>query len=109
MLFSVLPGGPAVDEREKKIQEELQRLRSGDSGYHVRMQQEDQVRDRTDAEGTRWRKVYIGGGDHFKNWLDQCIEIYGEENLEVEEIDASGFKCFEEEGEKLFRIWVREK
>ncbi len=98
-----------VDEREKEIQEELKQRRAVDSGYYVRMQQEDRVREKIDAEGVRWRKVYVGGGDHFRNWLDQCIEIHGEENLEVEEIDATGFKCFEEGGEKLFRIWVREK
>jgi len=25
----------------------------------------------------------------------------------VEEVDPNGFKCFEESGEKLYRIWVK--
>jgi len=70
---------------------------------------EDDVREKTDASGVRWRKVYVGGGDHFKNWLDQCIEIHGEENVQVEEIDSCGFACYEESGEKMHRIWVKDK
>jgi hypothetical protein len=25
----------------------------------------------------------------------------------VEEVDSTGYKCFEEGGEKLYRIWLR--
>jgi len=25
----------------------------------------------------------------------------------VEEVDSAGYKCFEEGGEKLYRIWIR--
>ncbi len=25
----------------------------------------------------------------------------------VEEVDATGYKCFEESGEKLYRIWMK--
>jgi len=39
-----------------------------------------------------------------KNWLAQCKEL-GE--VEVEEVDSTGYKCFEEGGEKLYRIWLR--
>ena len=52
-------------------------------------------------------KVYFGGGSHFRNWLDQCLELWGEENIEVEEVGSAGLKCFEETGEKLYRIWAR--
>jgi hypothetical protein len=69
---------------------------------------EDDVREKTDAEGVRWRKVYVGGGDHFKNWLAQCVEIHGEENIQVEEIDSSDFACYREAGEKMLRIWVKD-
>jgi hypothetical protein len=62
-----------------------------------------------DEGGTRWTKVYFGGGAHFKNWLSQCIELEGEENVETEEIDSAGFKCYEESGEKMYRIWVKDK
>ena len=96
-----------MDEQEKKIQEKMKQQRAGDPEYQARMQKEDDVREKTDAGGIRWRKVYVGGGDHFKNWLAQCIEIHGEENIEIEEIDSSGFACFEEAGEKLCRIWVK--
>jgi len=56
----------------------------------------------------RFEAIYFGGGAHFKNWLSQIEEIYGKENIEIEEIDATGFKCFEESQEKLYRIWVKE-
>ncbi|TRZ54149.1 MAG: hypothetical protein D4S01_00035 [Dehalococcoidia bacterium] len=70
-----------------------------------RIAQEELVRERIDERGNRWRKVYFGGGEHFRNWLEQCREL-GE--VEVEEIDSKGFKCFEEGGEKLYRIWMKE-
>ena len=73
-----------------------------------RIAEEDLVRERTDDKGNVWRKVYFGGGTHFKNWLDQTIELCGRENVEVEETDPKGLKCYEEGGEKMYRIWVRE-
>ena len=72
-----------------------------------RMAEEDLVTERVDEKGNIWRKVYFGGGAHFRNWLDQTTELCGEENVEVEEIDSRGFKCFEEGGEKMYRIWVK--
>ena len=69
-----------------------------------RMAEEEMVQERIDAKGNRWTKVYFGGGDHFRNWLAQCREL-GE--IMVEEVDPKGYRCFEESGEKLFRIWVK--
>jgi len=74
------------------------------STIRERMAEEELVRERIDEKGNKWRKVYFGGGAHFRNWLDQCEEL-GE--VEVEEVDPTGFKCYEESGEKLYRIWVR--
>ena len=71
------------------------------------MAEENLVTERVDDKGNIWRKVYFGGGAHFRNWLDQTIELCGEENVEVEEIDSRGFKCFEEGGEKMYRIWAK--
>lgn len=71
-----------------------------------RMAEEELVRERVDEQGHTWRKVYFGGGKHFKNWLDQCKEL-GE--VMIEEVDSAGFKCFEQGGEKLYRIWVKVK
>ena len=71
-----------------------------------RLAQEELVREKVDGEGNRWRKVYFGGGAHFRNWLKQCREL-GE--VEVEEVDSKGFKCFEEGGQKLYRIWMKEE
>ncbi len=71
-----------------------------------RMAQEELVQKRTDAQGNRWRKVYFGGGSHFRNWLEQCREL-GE--VEIEEIDPTGFKCYEQDGEKVYRIWIKVK
>ena len=73
----------------------------------VRMAEENLITERVDEKGNIWRKVYFGGGTHFRNWLDQTTELCGEENVEVEEIDSRGFKCFEEGGEKMYRIWVK--
>ena len=69
-----------------------------------KMALEEKIRERIDAEGCRWRKVYFGGGAHFNNWLDQCKQL-GE--VEVEEVDSTGLKCFEESGERMYRIWIK--
>lgn len=68
------------------------------------MTQEERVQERIDAEGHRWRKIYVGGGEHFRNWLAQCSEL-GE--VMVEAIDSKGYRCFEEAGEGLYRIWLK--
>ena len=72
--------------------------------FRERMAQEELVQVRIDEDGNKWRKVYFGGGGHFRNWLAQCKEL-GE--VEVEEVDSAGFKCYEESGEKVYRIWVK--
>jgi hypothetical protein len=69
-----------------------------------RMAEEELVKEKVDENGNRWTKVYFGGGGHFRNWLEQCREL-GE--VMVEEIDSTGYKCFEEGGEKLYRIWMK--
>ena len=69
-----------------------------------RMRDESEISERVDAEGNTWRKVYFGGGSHFQNWLKQCREL-GEDR--VEEVPPSGFVCYEETGEKLYRIWLK--
>jgi len=73
-----------------------------------RMAQEEMVRAKVDENGTRWTKVYFGSGAHYRNWLSQFIEVKGIENVQVEEADSTGFQCYEESGEKLYRIWVRD-
>jgi len=69
-----------------------------------RMAAEDQVKERVDEAGNRWTKVYFGGGEHFRNWLEQCREL-GE--VMVEEVDSTGYTCFEQGGETLYRIWMK--
>ena len=69
-----------------------------------RLAEEEKVREKIDENGIKWRKVYFGGGKHFENWLQQCKEL-GE--VKVEEVDSTGFKCYEEGCEKLYRIWVK--
>jgi len=69
-----------------------------------RMIEEENVRERIDASGVRWRKVYVGGGSHFRNWLEQCRELG---DVDVEEIDPAGVRCYERSGEKLYRIWMK--
>jgi len=88
-------------------------MSQGDTGCEdsaaQRIAEEYEVQEKVDAEGNRWRKVYFGGGAHFQNWLGQVRELRGEENVEIEEVDSRGFLCFEEGGEKLYRIWVRQE
>jgi hypothetical protein len=69
-----------------------------------RMAAEDRVKECVDEAGNRWTKVYFGGGEHFRNWLEQCREL-GE--VMVEEVDATGFACYREGGEPLYRIWMK--
>ncbi len=69
-----------------------------------RIAEEELVQEKIDEEGNKWKKVYFGGGDHFKNWLVQCKELG---DVMVEEVDSKGYKCFEEAGEKLYRIWMK--
>jgi len=73
-----------------------------------RLAEEERIQEKVDEKGNKWKKVYFGGGEHFRNWLNQCLELRGEDNIEVEEIDSRGFQCFEEGGEKMYRIWVKE-
>jgi len=73
-----------------------------------RIAEEDTLREKVDENGNRWIKVYFGGGAHLRNWLDQFIELKGEENVKVEEADSRGFQCYEESGEKMCRIWVKD-
>ena len=79
-----------------------------ESPIHQRIVEEETVRDKVDEDGTRWTKVYFGGGAHFRNWLSQFVELKGEENVKVEEADSRGFQCYEESGEKMYRIWVKD-
>ena len=72
-----------------------------------RMAEEEAIREKTDEHGKKWTNVYFGGGYHFQNWLKQFIELKGEENVLVEEIDSRGFRCFEISGEKMYRIWAK--
>ena len=73
-----------------------------------RIAEEETFREKVDEDGTRWTKVYFGSGAHFRNWLSQFIELKGEENVKVEEADSTGFQCYEEGGEKMYRIWVKD-
>ncbi|MEA3471755.1 MAG: hypothetical protein U9R24_08545 [Thermodesulfobacteriota bacterium] len=75
----------------------------------VRLRDEEKVREKIDERGNRWFKIYFGSGSHFRNWLNQCREIFGEENIEVEEADSTGLICFGESGEKAYRIWILER
>jgi hypothetical protein len=75
----------------------------------ARLRDEEKVREKIDNRGNRWCKIYFGSGSHFRNWLRQCKEIYGEENIEVEETDSTGLACFNESDEKAYRIWILER
>ena len=67
-----------------------------------RIAEEEKIREKVDDDGTRWTKVYFGGGAHLRNWLSQFIELKGEENVKVEEANSTGFQCYEDNGEKMY-------
>ena len=69
-----------------------------------RMAEEDLIQERIDKKGNKWRKIYFGGGEHCRHWIEQFKEL-GE--VELEEVDSRGFQCFEEAGEKLYRVWLK--
>ena len=79
-----------------------------DKTVRERMAEEERILERVDKEGNSWTKIYLGGGAHFRNWLSQFIELKGEENVKVEEADSRGFQCYEESGEKMYRIWIKD-
>ena len=76
--------------------------------YQNQIIEEETINNLVDENGDTWIKVYVGGGNHFKNWLDQCVELKGKENVKVEEAESTDFRCFEESGEKMYRIWVKD-
>jgi len=84
-------------------------IREQQNSIRQRMAEEETIREKVDENGDRWTKVYFGGGAHFRNWLSQFIELNGEENVKVEEADSTGFQCYEESGEKMYRILVKEE
>ena len=93
---------------EKMFQEKVaQRKADQEMTIREKMAQEELVEEKIDRQGNKWRKVYFGGGAHFRNWLAQYQELGFE--IEVEEIDSTGFKCFEDSGEKMHRIWIKEQ
>jgi len=73
-----------------------------------RMAKEETIREKIDGNGDRWTKVYFGGGTHFRNWLSQFVELKGDKNVMVEDADSTGFQCYEESGEKMYRIWIKD-
>jgi hypothetical protein len=79
-----------------------------ESPVRQRITEEERIREKTDENGNRWTKVYFGNGAHLRNWLSQFIELRGEENVKVEEVDSTGFMCFGGSGEKMHRIWIKE-
>ena len=37
-----------------------------------RIAEEDLVQERVDEEGKKWRKIYFGGGEHCRHWLESA-------------------------------------
>ncbi len=72
------------------------------------MDRENACRTRQGSDGNTWIKVYFGSGAHFRNWHAQYVEIYGEENIEVEPVDMKGRACFGEGDHTAYRIWARQ-
>jgi len=95
-----------VEGRNASGTEKVMEAQQGnqEKAIQQRMSEEVLVRERVDEDGHTWRKIYFGGGEHCRHWLEQFKEL-GE--VQVEEVDSIGFKCFEEGGEKLCRVWLR--
>ncbi len=87
----------------------LDNILSNQMGAACSIQQENKVVKKKDAQGNIWEKAYFGSGSHFNHWLEQFIEIYGEENIDVEEYRQSELSCFGDGSDILKRIWVKRK
>jgi hypothetical protein len=70
---------------------------------------EENIREKIDENGVIWSKVYFGSGAHYKNWLQQVYELFGEDHVAVEPVDFTGLACFTESEDKAYRIWVKKK
>ncbi len=66
-------------------------------------EEEEKIYEMTDREGRKWKKVYFGDGEHFKNWLDQIKQIAGEVKVEEVFFDEGCLK-----GKRMYRIWIRQ-
>ena len=73
------------------------------------LQKEESIKEKKDARGNIWSKVYFGSGAHFKNWLSQVRALFEAEDIEGEEIQDTGLTCYEESTEKAYRIWVKKR
>ena len=73
-----------------------------------RMAEEEMIWEKVDENGNRWTKVYFDSGAHFRNGFTQFSELKGEKNVKVEEADSRGFQCYEESGENMYRIRVKD-
>lgn len=89
-----------------KLDPDYDRCDGNDPACARALRAEEQVQQRTDADGTKWKKKYFGTGRHFENWHAQCVEIFGAANVEVEPVHLSGLRCIGEET-PAYRIWVR--
>ena len=78
-----------------------------DNLIQKRMVEEETIQQKIDKDGRKWTEVYFGGRLHYKNRLSQYIELKGIENVETEIIDSAEFRCYEQSGEKMYRIWVK--
>lgn len=76
------------------------------SGWIAR---EEAVKEKKDESGNTWRKVYFGSGTHFENWLSQFIEVYGENNIEIEKLNSCDLVCFDKGANEPVRIWAKIK
>ncbi len=98
--MAITQEGTKIDGGESTVQETERK----------KIAQEELIKEKVDASGNRWKKVYWGGGAHYRNWLEQAQELADamDSEIEVEEIDATGLTCYEQGGEKLYRIWLKE-
>ena len=59
-------------------------------------------------------KREIGGGNFtleeeptLETGSNNVMKYMGRRTIEIEEVKSTGFKCFDEGGEKIYRIWAR--
>ena len=81
-------------------------LADQEEAFYGRIAEEKKIREKVDKEDNRWNSL-LWWWPRFRNWLSQFVELKGEENVKAEEADSRGFQCYEESGEKMYRIWSR--
>jgi len=73
------------------------------------LEEEEGVQQKIDEDGNWWTKIYLEDEVQLNNWAKKYLESVGKAGMKVEEIDSIKIQCHEVGGEKIPRIWLKER